>query len=299
MPHFRYNIDQVMNVCGHNMLPPDIRQTPVFARFMSDLGWEIESIGKGYIYYRKFPLIGYFAKMPRASLPIPLSNLVQFIHKKHVFKFKLSPYVQTTRDEYLELKEHILTSGFSIEKSPFNPTITIQIDLKKNPDDLFSSFSEAKRRAVRKAIKNGVIVVPSEDISPFISIRHHQYRPLGFLVTNEMKLLWKHLYPAHATLLLAYSHQGRPVGGILLLHYGHISYYWYASALPEGKKLFAPTFLVWEALKMSRTRNCHMFDFEGVYDDRFPKASESWKGFTKFKEGFGGQKVVFMENFTT
>ena len=56
--------------------------------------------------------------------------------------------------------------------------------------------------------------------------------------------------------------------------------------------------LVWEAFKLAKKRGCQIFDFEGIYDERFPKAGTAWKGFTKFKEGFGGEKVVFMENFT-
>jgi lipid II:glycine glycyltransferase (peptidoglycan interpeptide bridge formation enzyme) len=56
--------------------------------------------------------------------------------------------------------------------------------------------------------------------------------------------------------------------------------------------------LVWEALKLAKKRGCRIFDFEGIYDERFPKAAASWKGFTKFKEGFGGEKIVYLENFT-
>lgn len=88
----------------------------------------------------------------------------------------------------------------------------------------------------------------------------------------------------------------RPIAGILLLFYDQIAYYWFASSLPLGKKLFAPTLLVWEALKLSKKRGCQVFDFEGIYDERFPKASSSWRGFTKFKEGFGGKKIVYIEN---
>ena len=73
----------------------------------------------------------------------------------------------------------------------------------------------------------------------------------------------------------------------------------YAASSDSGNKNFAPTLLVWEAILLAKKLKLKAFDFEGIYDERFPKAAESWKGFTKFKEGFGGEKVVFMENFTT
>jgi len=52
--------------------------------------------------------------------------------------------------------------------------------------------------------------------------------------------------------------------------------------------LFAPTLLVWEALKLAKNRGAKQFDFVGVWDERIPNKFHEWKGFTKFKEGFGG-----------
>lgn len=276
----------------------DIRQAKEFASFMENLGWSTDRIGTSYVYRRKFPFMGNFAKIPRASSTISLSEVKNYISGNRVFQFKISPFLRTDEKEYLRLKKKIETIGLSIENSPFNPTTTIQISLKKSPEDIFHSFSEAKRRGVRRAIKHGITVCESEDISSFIAIRQHQYKPMGFLITKEMKLLWKHMHPKKASLLLAFTDEKKPVAGILLLFHQKISSYWFASALAEGKKLFAPSLLVWEAIKTSQKKGCDVFDFEGIYDDRFPKASSSWKGFTKFKEGFGGKTIVFMENFT-
>ena len=64
-------------------------------------------------------------------------------------------------------------------------------------------------------------------------------------------------------------------------------------ATKEGKKLFAPPLLVWEALKVSKQRKMKRFDFVGVWDERLPRGNDSWKGFTKFKEGFGGNQVHY------
>jgi lipid II:glycine glycyltransferase (peptidoglycan interpeptide bridge formation enzyme) len=136
---------------------------------------------------------------------------------------------------------------------------------------------------------------------------------LGFLVSRETKAVFESFSPDHASLLLAYQsspvsnhtyfsakaykYVHDPIAGILLLMYKKTAYYWFASSLGIGKKLFAPTLLVWEALRLAQKKGCTHFDFEGIYDERFPKAAESWRGFTKFKEGFGGEKVIYLENF--
>ena len=115
----------------------------------------------------------------------------------------------------------------------------------------------------------------------------------GNITTHGIDRLWKLLYPNHATILLAKTHDNRVVAGILLLFWNNTAFYWIAGATHEGKKLFAPTLLVWHALKVGKKRKCALFDFIGVWDERKPKQSPEWKGFTKFKEGFGGKSIYY------
>ena len=275
----------------------DIRQSLIFTYYMQDLGWEVKKIDSSFIYLRKFPILGYFAKIPRPNLPLNVNQILEFKKSGNIFRLKISPLVDDTDKNYHQYRKQFLKQGFKIENSPFNPTTNYLINLHRDKGEIFNNFSEAKRRAVRRAIKNGIYVKETQDLESFIKIRKKQYSFVGFLVKSEMIKLWKNLHPQNASLLLAFTSYDHPVAGILLLFYDHVAYYWFASALPIGKKLFAPTLLVWEAIKLAKSRGCKIFDFEGIYDDRFPKASASWRGFTKFKEGFGGKKVVYMENF--
>lgn len=293
----------------------DIRQSSLFADFMRDLGWKSEKIADFHIYLRKFPFAGYFAKIPRPNTKLTQKIITELKEKYKIFTLNIAPNLDINHPDYYSYKTDLLKTGFKINSFPFNPTTTILIDLTKSESFLFRNFSEAKRRAVRKAEKNGVTVKETDDFDLLINIRKKQYFPAGFLLTDEMNKLWKNFHPENASLLMAYSSPLtpiitspfsaiakndyiKPLGGILLLFYDGIAYYWYASALKKGKKLFAPTLLVWEAIKMAKRKGCKILDFEGIYDGRFPKASKSWRGFTKFKEGFGGKKVVYMENFT-
>jgi hypothetical protein len=275
----------------------DIRQSEAFADFMERLRWQIDTINGSKVYLRKFPLVGYFAKIPRPLPPIP-PNLSVYKRSHGIFKLKIAPNIEVNNRCYSITKSSLIHQGFRTESSPFNPTTTIQIDLTKPEKELFQNFSEAKRRGCRRAIKNGIFVEESCDYPAFIEIRKHQYAPMGFLFSGEMKQLRDAFAPKKSSLLLARSNSGKALSGIYLLFHDRIAYYWYASALSEGKKLFAPTLLVWEAIKTAKKRGCTILDFEGVYDERFPEASKSWKGFTKFKEGFGGKTIILSENFS-
>lgn len=275
----------------------DIRQSSEFASFMQSIGWRTETFNDRLVYLRKFPLVGYFAKCPRPDAPLSFSGFAEFLKKNNIFHFKIAPNIPKDSSLYKQEKNKINSENFSVDVNPFNPTTTIIVDLMRNEKEIFKSFSEAKRRGVRKAMKNGISVSVSEDIDAFIKIRERQFYPLGILIKKEMHMLWQNFFPKKADLLLAKTSSEKFVAGILLLYHNHTAYYWFASSLPLGKKLFAPTLLVWEAIKLAKQKNCRVLDFEGVYDERFPKASQSWRGFTKFKEGFSDISRVLMENY--
>ena len=155
-------------------------------------------------------------------------------------------------------------------------------------DKIFSRFTEAKRRAVRKAQKNGVTVEESDDIQNLIKIKNKSSGAFGFITTFGIDRFWLIMTPEHPTVLLAYTDTHKLIGGILLIFWEKTAYYWIAGATKYGKKLFTPTLLVWEALRIAKKHGMKQLDFVGVWDERKPSQHHDWLGFTKFKEGFGG-----------
>ena len=79
-------------------------------------------------------------------------------------------------------------------------------------------------------------------------------------------------------------------GAVVLIHQ-KTAYYYYAAALPAGKLLHLPYLVVWECMKEAKKRGCKTWDWEGIYDERHPLPR--WKGFTRFKLGFGGEVVSY------
>jgi len=269
----------------------ELQQSFLYQSYIRALGWHICSVDGTAIFYRKLPIIGTIAKIQRPErLPyIPL--LVMELKKYGVRQVSVEPksdVPQEIFDTYL----HSLSQFFRIIRSPFIPTKTILIDIQPPVSKIFDSFSSAKRRAVRKAQKNNVTVIESHHIHDLMDIKNKSAGMFGGITTYGIDKLWKLLYPKHVTILLA-KHNGKTVGGILLLFWEHIVYYWIAGATKEGKKIFAPTLLVWEGIKMGKKHKCSAFDFVGVWDERAPKHNTEWKGFTKFKEGFGGKPFYY------
>lgn len=279
----------------------EIQQSPLFAKYLISLGWTVVYLDKVQIYIRHFPFMGALAKIQRPKkLPNP-KKLIPLLKKHKISTVACEPDSSIDENAYQHWIKTI-SKNFKINTSPYLPTKTILVDLKASEEEIFNRFSEAKRRAVRRAQKNNIIVKESNNINELIHIKNKSAGFLGFITTYGIDKLWPIFAPKNAAILLAYKGSNnyqlstinsQLIAGVLLLFYDQTAYYWIAGATREGKKLFAPTLLVWEALKLSKINNMNKFDFVGVWDERKANENHKWRGFTKFKEGFGGKELYY------
>lgn len=280
----------------------DLRQTPQYARYMKSLSWEVVitplhkgviSNGASYVYCRKIPLLGSIAKLQRPP-KIDFKQIRRIIDEHKITAFYLEPSAP------ISFKSAKI--GFKDAKSAFLPAKTIHIDLTKSEDQLLKEMKPKTRYNIKIARKRGVIVKQTTEIDGFISLwKSSATRRFALPQSKEISALWQ-AFGQKAHLLLAHkdsngmhvhsSTVNQPLAGVLVCYSPGSAFYMYAASNKEGKKLFAPTLIAWEAIKLAKKNRCKTFDFEGIYDERY-SSTKSWKGFTKFKEGFGGKAVEF------
>lgn len=273
-----------------------LQQSPLYREYIQKLGWQVIPIDENFIFIKRIPFIGNLAKLQRPTKLPKLDRLVQLVQKYHISRLAIEPESDQSQTQFTTWLQKV-HPHVQLNTSPFLPTKTILIDLTSEKNIIFNKFSQAKRRAVRRAQKNSLIIKESTNISDLIKIKNRSAGFLGFITTYGVRELWDTFAPDNATILLAYkaTHNHQPlttnhelVAGLLLIFHDDIAYYWIAGSTHIGKKLFAPTLLVWNALKISKIRGMKKFDFVGTWDDRLPKLNTQWLGFTKFKAGFGG-----------
>jgi len=263
----------------------EFQQSPIYAKYIESLGWTILRIGTVRMFYKHIPVTGGLLKIQR---PKTLPDITEILRTYRVKTVAIEPHPKENLGSYKRWCAGV-SKHCKVVRSSYQPTKTLLIDVTAPEDTIFSRFTEAKRRAVRKAVKNGVTVTESDDIKSFIKIKNKSAGPFGFITTFGIDRFWDIFYPKHATILLT-----KPLmGGILLVFWNKTAYYWIAGATKQGKKLFTPTLLVWEALKTAKRRGMKQFDFVGVWDERKPGEHHDWLGFTKFKEGFGGKPFYY------
>lgn len=270
----------------------EIQQSPVYASYIRSLGWKVELIDTIQIFVRPFSFIGGLAKIQRSTKLPNVQTLTAFIKAHRIRTLVIEPDSMVSQDDLTRWCQTI-KNYTHINTDPFIPSKTIRVNLRPSEDEIFHKFTEAKRRAVRRAQKAGVTVEQTQNMDDLIRVKNKSAGFMGFITTAGMDKLWKALPAKNKTILLAKDANKKIIGGIFLILWDDVAYYWIAGALKEGKKQFAPTLLVWEALRASKKHGMKFFDFVGVWDERIPNKNQEWHGFTKFKEGFGGESLYY------
>jgi len=263
----------------------DLRQTSEYAKYMQSLGWAVDGKTGSFAYIRKFPIVGNFIKLQR---PQRVNNKIieRLIEKHKPFQFVIEP-----RSASPQGKPNILSDlGFRQSKSYFVPSKTIQIDLTNSEKRLLSKMHYKTRYNIKKALSNKLQAVSSKDIREFADFWQKcalTQRGTYLSQKNEIGKIYK-AFDKNAHLVLV-KKNNELLSGILMLCTKDAAYYMYAASTPAGKKLFAPTLNAWSAMILAKKLKKKVFDFEGIYDRRFP--IKSWLGFTRFKESFGGREI--------
>jgi lipid II:glycine glycyltransferase (peptidoglycan interpeptide bridge formation enzyme) len=277
----------------------DLRQSPYWANYMEELGWEVVRLGskskEQFLYLRKVPFFGKLLKAPRLEKPLPLSEIDSLAKEEKVFFAKVEPNA---------LKKDLLTKtelgnfNFSLDKWSLHPTKTILIDLRKSEEELLGAMEKDTRYSIRASQRRGIRVVRSKDINRFLKLyQQTAIRKKFFVAEKQLRVLWDIFRNEDKAFILIAQWNKTDIAGCLILHYERTAYYFHAASINKFRELFAPYALVWEAILTSKAMKLKDFDFEGIYDPRIA-ATKKWRGFSHFKKGFRGEEVELLGSFS-
>jgi hypothetical protein len=299
----------------------DIRQSEQYGNYLKIEGWIVERISGINYFIRKLPLIGSVLKIQRPE-KINFEVIDKLCRKYGVFQIILEPNLGIGIGSFVH--SQLYARGYKISKSPYLPSKTLQIDLKQAQIDIFGRFKKDARQAIRKSWPNQNFVrkaafAPSygeprgdrgfiKDCSTPDAIKRWRdawkksVKFNRFVPSSKQLINLRNNFPAGNSLFLA-SHNisGRIIGGALFTISSHersnyISYYWQAFTNFEGRSTLSQYFLLYSGILWAKKVGCKIFDFEGIYDPRFP--NKSWLGFTHFKRSFGGHEVEYPGTYT-
>ncbi len=295
----------------------DIRQAPEYAHFLHALGWKTASHKNGYRAAIKqlLPLFGIL-KLQRVLLATIDFDWIQKMARKHLVFVNYielvdrlvvpidTPFNGTTvaafyKQASLELKR----KGYSSVSHGMLPSKTQIIDLTQPLEKLVKGMKPKTRYNIGLAMRKKLVIslvstnefLSNQKLMEQIdSLLQKNARRAGYWVEGNNWIQKKlRAFDRKAFLLTAHSpdEPHKLLAVAFFLHSKDTLFYWVNGSTVEGRKLFAPSLLIYEALSEAKKRGLREFDFDGVYDERFP--NKRWLGYTRFKQGFGGNYVFY------
>ncbi len=287
----------------------DFRQTTQYADFMRAHGWKVRVIkwrvGK--------KLFAYIYPIPRtplsvvqilaAPIDIPLDRVeyisqdersictrIDFIDSKHTAPFLSS----------------LFAHGYHLTPWSVVPSKTRIIPLQyETADSLLRKMKQKTRYNIKLSIRRNVLVrfytgstlrTDCDPVHRFHEILCDSCRRTHLSVI-PLDLIYDFAvyFGSRILLLLVYVGADVVAGGLFFLTKTTM-YYTQNGSNAIGKDVHAPSLIIFEALKYATRIGLSYFDFDGIYDERNSKL-ESWKGFSKFKSGFGGYEYYHAPSY--
>lgn len=257
----------------------DIRQSKNYAKYLKVTGWIVENNRGIYYFIKKIPIIGFVLKLQRPEF-IDHQYLNKLSNRYGIFQIIIEP---THSSNY----QPLLSKNYQLIKNPYLPSKTIQLDLTKTKENLLKSFKKDARLIIKK---NTYISPKCFNLQKIKHFRKKWKKSVPFIryvpslyALKQMKIIF-----GNDSLFITDRNES---AGAIFLKAGKTCYYWFAFTSKSGRKTQTQYQIVWSGIKWAKKRGCLVFDFEGIYDERFP--NKSWLGFSHFKKSFGGYEVSY------
>ena len=270
----------------------DIRQSQSWSQFMENLGWQVEVADGVKIFIRKMPIFNCSSiKIQHQDAPMPLAQIDQIAKKYRALSVVIEPNL------FGDEASAYLKNGY--EKTDYRLCFSanIIIDLRPEEEKIFRSFSENARRNIRKAQANNLTVkiIEMKDQTDLVWFNRFYQLAKNLAKSKKFYLPYKELVAKikafwdSSVLLFVYDKESQePMAAVWLAGFDQVMSYIQTGITQAGYDQLANYLMVWEGIKIAKSRGLEFFDFEGVYDPRYPKDHPRWRHFSEFKKRFHG-----------
>lgn len=262
----------------------DFRQSIAFARYLEAGGFLTDKLSDGTnIFIYKLPYIGLVIRIPR-----PYKIDLKLVDKE-CFKYK-PVFIKIEPDARYDskiLEDEFSKNGYKKDNFSIEPEKTLVINLKRGEKTLFLNLKPKWRQYIRKAQKNGVRILPSDDIDQFIKLWQKNAMRKNYLIESpkQTKIFWQGLKKDRKVKILTAFVENQDVGGSFLVFENNRCSLWHLAYSGEGTDLKVLYLLVWQSILLAKKSGALEFDFEGERHASF------------FKKGFGAVEKKYIGSF--
>ena len=281
----------------------NIHQTKAHADFLRSIGWIIEEkIIRGtrvYAFVRELPVLSISVlKLQRICPKLIDEEWIEYLEKKyHVYETLVEIDELDLYPKTIDLAKFMPAADFMLT------TKTRIIDLSQSEDLMLAAMKPKTRYNIHVASKHALftsiwstkVIAGNDDLFEMI---------YGLLRTNaariKMLLLPKQwikkqfgCFGNDGFVIGVFDAKKRLVNAAVFYCSDTTCSYNHNGSTEIGRRFMGPTLAVWEGIKEGKRRGSLTFDFDGVFDERYPHTQKRFQGFGRFKEGFGGNELYF------
>lgn len=238
--------------------------------------------------------IGY---VPKSNFPSKeaIEEIKLEAKKRGAIFVKFEPNVKLGEEVAYQPKE------FFVYGKPLFTKYTFVLNLEPNEQELFAKLNQKTRYNVRLATKKGVKILLDNSEKAFEDywrLTEETTKRQGFYAHTKdyHEKMWKEMTSSGMGQLFKAVYQGETLSMWMVFALNSKLYYPYGASSTKHKDVMANNLLMWEVIKYGKKMKCTEFDMWGSLGND-PDKNDSWYGFHKFKQGYGGELVEFMGTF--
>lgn len=280
----------------HIILAHDARQTRQWGEYLQAMGWRTEVIDTTYLFIKRIPFINAsFIKIQHPQGPLLFEKIDKCARKNNALWMLIEPHAA-----YYDEKEYI-QHGYQKSKILQAHTATIKIDLTQQENDLFKSFSDNAKRNIKKSQKENlevrIIFMKEKKNWKYFDVFYSLLVNLGkmkqFYVPSYNEYYKKMTAFKNTSLLMFAYEKNKPIGVVWYVCFDNVIAYFQTGIAKRGYETLANYLLVWEGLLLGKKLGLAVFDFESIFDPRYPKNVVQYKKYTEFKTRFHGNVIEY------
>ncbi|MDP2790007.1 MAG: peptidoglycan bridge formation glycyltransferase FemA/FemB family protein [bacterium] len=189
----------------------------------------------------------------------------------------------------------------------FQPLDTQMLDLHQDEAMLLAAMHEKTRYNIRLAEKRGVYVHVATGsgvvaaLEQFILLNKQTAARDKFTshASTYYRRLREHLGDDVLRVYVA-MFEKQPIAANIVVHFGDTATYVHGASSNAYRNVMAPHLLQWRQILDARLAWKSWYDFYGIQTPQRSRASKhgaTWAGITRFKLGFGGQTVSYLDAY--
>jgi peptidoglycan pentaglycine glycine transferase (the first glycine) len=277
-------------------------QTAAWGELKAQFGWSVERLRIGtcgaQILFRPLPLGYKLAYIPRGPigdwLPGLLPDIDEVCRRLRAFVLIVEP----DREQDTSFGDALTQHGFRPSPYPIQPRRTLIVNLEGGEDDILNRMNQKTRYNVRLAVRKGIEVHTSGDVSVFTRLLREtaERDRFGAHTDRYYEAAYLLFKAGGAVELLVAEFEGQPLAALMVFAHGNRAWYLYGASSDRERNRMPTYALQWEAMRWARARGCAHYDLWGVPDADsetleagFETRSDGLWGVYRFKRGFGGR----------